>query len=74
MRKNINKILLVFLVLCTLLSVFAINAYALSWDGSSQGGGGGGTYAGANGYAVGTTGDNCIGYRFSIVNKGGQIR
>lgn len=71
MRKNINKILLVFLVLCTLLSVFAINAYALSWDGSSQGGGGGGTYAGANGYAVGTTGDNCIGYRFSIVNKGG---
>lgn len=63
--------LALFLVFCTMISAFAINAFALSWDGSSQGGGGGGKDAGKVGYAIRTTGDNCIGYRFSIVNKSG---
>ncbi len=71
MKSKAIKILSLFLVFCTMLSAFALTVSSLSWDGSSQGGGGGGTAAGPNGYAVGTTGDNCIGYRFSIVNKSG---
>lgn len=71
MKSKAIKILSLFLVFCMMLSAFALTISALSWDGSSQGGGGGGTAAGPNGYAVGTTGDNCIGYRFSIVNKSG---
>ncbi len=71
MQKYMIKILALFLVLCTMLSVFAIDAFALSWDGSSQGGGGVGQDAGKVGYAIRTTDDNCIGYRFSIVNKSG---
>lgn len=65
------KTLALILVFCTMISAFAISVYALSWDGSSQGGGGGGTAAGKIGFAIRTTGDNCIGYRFSIVNKSG---
>lgn len=53
-------------------STFSLITCALSWDGSSQGGGGAGTSAGVNGYAIRTTGDNCIGYRFSVVNKAGD--
>lgn len=71
MRKRISKILSLLLVFITLSSSFAICAYALSWDGSSQGGGGYGTDAGKKGFAIRTTGDNCVGYRFSIVNKSG---
>lgn len=71
MKNRAIKMLALFLVFCTMISMFAVNAYALSWDGSSQGGGGYGTAAEPNGYAVYTTGDNCIGYRFSIVNKSG---
>ncbi len=70
MKKHI-KILALLLALVTVLSAASISAFALSWDGSSAGGGGNGTSAGANGYAIRTTDDNCIGYRFSTVNKAG---
>ena len=30
--------------------------------------------AGPNGYAIRTTGDNCIGYRFSVVDKSGNTK
>lgn len=71
MRKNMIKILALFLMICTMFSVFALSASALSWDGSSQSGGGAGQDTGRVGYAIRTTNDNCIGYRFSIVNKSG---
>ena len=47
---------------------------ALEWEGSSTGGGGNGTVGTVNGYAIHTTNvsNNCIGYRFSVVNKAGD--
>lgn len=71
MKKNHIRILSMLLVVLILLSTFATTAFALSWDGSSTGGGGNTTSAGPNGYAIRTDGDNVIGYRFSIVNKSG---
>ena len=67
MKKRILSFLLAVMTLVSLLP----SAYAISWDGSSTGGGGHGTSATVNGYAIRTTGDNCIGYRFSIVDKTG---
>ena len=49
MKKKYIRILSVFLALITTFSSLAITAYALSWDGSSTGGGGAGTSAGPNG-------------------------
>ena len=66
-----KKVLSCLLVLCTILSVLPISAFALSWDGSSTGGTGGKDYAGAHGYAIRTSSDNCVGYRFSVVNSSG---
>ena len=75
MKKKFIPILSVFLALITTFSSLAITAYALSWDGSSAGGGGAGTSAGPNGYAIMTTDDNCmIGYRFSVVDKSGNTK
>ena len=72
MKKSI-KILSLLLVLVTLLTSITVPAFALSWDGSTAGGGGNGTSAGANGYAIRYTDNdtNLLGYRFSIVNKSG---
>lgn len=72
MKKQTIRVLSMLLVLTTLLSSFVISVSALSWDGSSQGGGGNTTSAGPNGYAIRTDGDNCIGYRFSVVDKSGS--
>lgn len=71
MKKHTIRVLSMLLALLMLLSSFAISVSALSWDGSSQGGGGNTTSAGANGYAIRMDGDNCIGYRFSVVDKSG---
>ena len=72
MKKSI-KIVSLLLVVLTLVSSFVIPAFALSWDGSTAGGGGNGTSAGPNGYAIRYTDNdtNLLGYRFSIVNKSG---
>ena len=59
------------LVLATATLSLCLPAFAISWDGSSTGGGGGGSPAGPNGYAVRTTDDNCLGFRFSVVDKNG---
>lgn len=74
MKKRFFRALALLLTLCTLLSSFSLTASALSWDGSSTGGTGAGGPAGPNGYAIRTTGDNCIGYRFSVVDKGGNTK
>ncbi|MFT9055515.1 MAG: hypothetical protein ABF449_02655 [Ethanoligenens sp.] len=70
-RKGL-KILISSLFVCVLIPLGCISAFALSWDGSSTGGGGAGSPAGPNGYAIRTTGDNCLGYRFSVVDKAGN--
>ena len=72
MKRRIVRYLSCFIFLCAVLSAFQLSTLALEWDGSSSGGGGGGSPAGPNGYAVRTTGDNCLGYRFSLVDKYGN--
>ncbi len=71
--KKIIKILSLLLVIVTVLTASVLPALALSWDGSSTGGNGGGTAAGAKGYAVRYTdvNTNLLGYRFSVVDKNG---
>ena len=49
--KKIIKILSLLLVIVTVLTASVLPALALSWDGSASGGNGGGTAAGAKGYA-----------------------
>ncbi len=71
MKKVKVKILALMLVFVTVISSLAVPVFALNWDGSSTGGGGNGTAATVNGYAIRTTDDNCIGYRFSAVDKTG---
>ncbi|OGO91730.1 MAG: hypothetical protein A2Y17_13285 [Clostridiales bacterium GWF2_38_85] len=66
--KFFTALLLIFAI----LAGSSLNAFALTWDGSSSGGTGGGSSAGPNGYAIRTTGDNCLGYRFSVVDKNGN--
>lgn len=67
MKKRFVSFLLAVMTLLSLLP----SALAISWDGSSTDGGGHGSSATVNGYAIRTTGDNCIGYRFSVVDKTG---
>ena len=75
MKKKTIRILSIFLAVLTAVSSLAVTAYALNWVGSSAGGGGAGTSAGPNGYAIMTTDDNCmIGYRFSVVDKNGGTK
>lgn len=71
-RQKFLRSISCFLLLCFILSAVQLPVFAIEWDGSSQGGGGGGTPAGPNGYAVRTTIDNCLGYRFSLVDKYGN--
>ena len=72
MKNKIVKIISLLVVLATVASAFAFNAMALSWDGSSADGGGHGTSAGPNGYGIASVNwDNCVGYRFSLVDKTG---
>lgn len=68
MKKRILSCFAFVLVVCCLVPLWAS---AISWNGSSAGGGGSGTSATVNGYAIRTLGDNCVGYRFSVVDKTG---
>lgn len=72
MNKILIKWFITWLVMSLIISGLSLNAFALEWNGSSTGGGGGGSPAGPNGYAIRTTGDNCIGYRFSVIDKSGN--
>ncbi|MBQ7603931.1 MAG: hypothetical protein IJU75_03155, partial [Clostridia bacterium] len=72
MKNKIIRVISLLLVLITAVSVAALPVFALEWDGSSQGGGGHGTDAGPNGYAIRYTDNrNLLGYRFSVVDKNG---
>lgn len=74
MRTKHIKWLAVLTIMGLLVFSLPLSTFALSWNGSSTGGGGGGSPAGPNGYAIRTTGDNCIGYRFSVVDKSGNTK
>ncbi len=69
-----KKFISVILAICTIISIFTCTAYALSWDGSSANSN---TSAGSvsdPGYAIRTSSDNCIGYRFSCVKDDGSMK
>ena len=75
MAKRLHRLTAVLIALCTLLSAVSITASALSWDGSSNGGGGEGGAATTKGFSVRSTDDNnCLGYRFSVVDKTGNTK
>ena len=75
MKKRLLKITSLFLAVCILLSSFSMSALALSWDGSSTGGGWEGGAATTKGFSIRFTDDrNCLGYRFSVVDKAGGTR
>ena len=69
MRKM--RRVMAFLAGIVLATSAMLSAVAMNWDGSSAGGGGGGTSSGNTGYSVMTTGDNVVGYRFSLVTDSG---
>ena len=71
--KNIVKMLSCTLVLFVIISS-GISVSALSWDGDNANTGGFGFDATSKGYAIRFTGDNCIGYRFSVVDIDGNTR
>lgn len=72
MNKRILRIAHLLLAAVLLTSAIAVGTFALEWDGDSVAGGGGGSSAGRVGYAIRTTGDNVIGYRFSLVDENGN--
>ena len=72
MKNKIIRVFSLLLVLITTVSVVSLPAFALDWDGDSVDGGNATVMAGPNGYAIATdTWENCVGYRFSLVNKSG---
>ena len=72
MKNKIIRVFSLLLVLITTASVVSLPAFALDWDGDSVDGGNATVMAGPNGYAIATdTWENCVGYRFSLVNKSG---
>lgn len=75
MRRKYTRFTAFLIMFCVAFSSFSATVSALEWDGSSTGGGGNGTSAGPNGYAIRTTDENCcVGYRFSIVDKSGNMK
>ena len=74
MKTKLIEWLSVLTITGLIILSLPLSAFALEWNGSSTGGGGSGSPAGPNGYAIRTTGDNCIGYRFSVVDKSGNTK
>ncbi len=74
MKTKFTKILALILAACSLISCIGLSAFALEWDGDSTGGGGHGRPADTKGFAIRTTEDNVIGYRFSLVDKAGNLK
>lgn len=76
MRKRVHRALALLLAVGTLLLTPTLEAFALSWEGSSAGGGGEGGFATTKGFSIryADVGTNCLGYRFSVVDKAGNTR
>ena len=56
------------------ISLIPTSVYALSWDGASASGNNSANSGNITGYAIRTSGDNCIGYRFSCVDANGNMK
>ena len=72
MNKRILRIAAVLFAVALLITVFAVSSWALEWDGSTLEESDQGHNAGATGFALRTTDDNVVGYRFSVVDKAGN--
>ena len=72
MRKHFIRIVSLALAILLLTTALAAVSFALEWDGDSVDGGGNGSAAGMVGFALRTTGDNVLGYRFSLVDANGN--
>ena len=71
---NIKKILSILLVVITVITLIPTSVYALSWDGASTSGNNSASSSVITGYAIRTSSDNCIGYRFSCVDANGNMK
>lgn len=71
---NIKKILSILLTVITVITLIPTSVYALSWDGASSSGNNSASSGNITGYAIRTSGDNCIGYRFSCVDANGNLK
>ena len=72
MNKRILRITSILFAVVLLISVFTVGSWALEWDGSTLEESDQGHNAGATGFALRTTDDNVVGYRFSVVDKAGN--
>ena len=73
--KRLGKLFVMLLLSIMMISSLGINAYALSWNGSSGGGGGGGTAATTPGFSISyTDSTNVAGYRFSVIDRYGNTQ
>lgn len=74
--KRVLKRLLAGILAVSLSLCGAMGAAALSWDGSAAGGGGEGSAATTKGFSIryADVGTNCLGYRFSVVDKYGNTK
>ena len=71
---NIKKILSILLAVITVITLIPTSVYALTWDGASSSGNNSASSGNITGYAIRTSGDNCIGYRFSCVDASGNMK
>ena len=71
---NIKKILSILLAVITVITLIPTSVYALTWDGASTSGNNSASSGNITGYAIRTSGDNCIGYRFSCVDANGNMK
>ena len=69
MRKRVHRALALLLAVGTLLLTPTLEAFALSWEGSSAGGGGEGGFATTKGFSIryADVGTNCL------LRKGGRL-
>lgn len=76
MKGKLARVVLTVLTFCMLTVATLSPAHALSWDGSSTGGGGGTSPTSPGGYAVRyTNAESCVvGYRFSVINDSGTTK
>lgn len=71
---NIKKILSILLTVITVITLIPTSVYALTWDGASSSGNNSAGSSVITGYAIRTSSDNCIGYRFSCVDANGNMK
>lgn len=76
MKRKLARAVLTVLTLCVLTVATLAPAHALSWDGSSTGGGGATNPTSPGGYAVRyyNAEDCVVGYRFSVINNSGTTK